>query len=111
MFCLFFTCTTRAFRDAGLRKVPSLGDVIIGAGGKSRHFPMGRCLQRLYMAAAVVEVVFNFTIKCHVYIKYFGQERESVNESTLELRISVPSIPRIYDDTFCLKKYKFICGI
>lgn len=43
------------------------------------------------MAVAVI-VVFNFTLNCHVSIKYFGMEHEDVNESTLNLWKLVPII-------------------
>lgn len=36
---------------------------------------------------------FNFTVNRHVQIKYFGQQREYVNESTLELTHSLPLNP------------------
>lgn len=53
-------------------------------------------------------MVFNFTINCHLEIKYFDQENKHVDESTLETRYLVPLIPHIYDHTFTLKSCKFL---
>lgn len=55
--------------------------------------------------AAIVAVVFNFTIYFLIQIKYFSQEHENVNGSTLELKDLVPLLPRIYDQIFYLKAF------
>lgn len=51
----------------------------------------------------VTVTVSNFIINRHAYIKYLVQERENLDESTLELRYLVSLIPRNY-----LKVFKFI---
>lgn len=63
---------------------------------------------RAAMAEAVA-LIFNFTTNCHIWIKYFGQKHEQVNESIfLEPKELVPLIPHIYDWKFYLKEYKLI---
>lgn len=71
------------------------------------RFPRGPMSVRDVTAPDLV-AVSNFTINRHIYIKYLLQERQNLNESTLELRYLASLISRNYDHTFYLKAFKFI---